>query len=269
MDDGRFASVLPKTRVIDEQSDKKGNVPRLISKTLWGRLNEDIRTEILVHLKHFEPPQGFADELWNELSDNLKDKILLATGKESTIKTHYSSNVLKLLFDYSVEVDFDPVINIASIVNALVLTIPFSVISTVNGQYFQSLKSTLDSCSSTGKTWDGHTYDDIFNLYTLTMSTQIFSSICGILCAAIYSTMKPFLGHKRTKWSLVKERILIFLLFVATSAAFMSLLGTMKFILNYFIVAPNDVCAANPKNVYAPGFALVGCTVFIGVYLMH
>ena len=144
------------------------------------------------------------------------------------------SNYRKFYSGEGLEVDeADSVINALALINALVLTIPFGLVTSLDMDYFDNVQALIETCD-TGVDWNDIQLNMIAPLYV--------SVVCSTL-ALVISTLYYFLRSKqyfyhwwksRGKWSVVATTMFTIIAVLTTLTLFATLMGW--YIYNHFFV---------------------------------
>jgi len=156
-----------------------------ISQEVWSILTVELKRKILHEEIKISTPEGISDELWKELDENLKEEILkciknnqkIVNGRKTCLNSRYQSSVYRFFtnFDLS-DFDYDSAINAMSLVSALILTVPFSVSSSFNTDFWQTLQDQIDICT-TGEWNTEGTYEFYYEKVRLYLSGSLYASL--------------------------------------------------------------------------------------------
>lgn len=164
-----------------------------------------------------------------------------------------NSRVLTFFFsDAHVIEDPDSGIGAMVLVCALILTIPYSSFSFLNGQYFLNLQTNIDACSGM-VSFSNETYRAVHRRMTTSLSICMFFSMMGLIISSIYFVFKPLPGKEMARWCRSQGRWLIASLFLVTSLSIAGLMALGVYFLKYVTVLDHDVCVDNSKSIFVPG----------------
>lgn len=266
---------------LKEKDVFKFPVPDCMSDSLWLkviRISKQTGDEKFIHeiyekyLTHM--PVGFNNQnLWDSLDSESKRKLVimaLMTKKrgesglyELNIKDGSltpndprsvsfalgfkyggkNSNVYKFFFDYtSDDVNFDAGVNSMALICALLLTIPFQLVSSVDDTFLGNLKAATLNCSSVS-------FSTVYGNFQGVICVIITGSIIGLLLSTVYYLFKPANPMRVTNSHRVKERLLIMTLFLATVLSVVALLQLSFMLLNYMVILNDDICANNQSII--------------------
>ena len=169
------------------------------------------------------------------MSENLREEKDTSSAMDdqyhgSTWKDYYNwrweiSNCKKFYTGVGLEVEeADSVINALALINALVLTIPFSLLTSLNMEYFDNVQQVIETCD-TGVEWEDIQANMVFPLYV--------SVVCSTL-ALVISTLYYCLRSKqhfyvwwksRGKWSVVATIAFTIVAVFSTLTLFATFMG--------------------------------------------
>jgi hypothetical protein len=253
-----------------------------------------------------QPPEGFFDtELWKalvqgsnlsgDLSEERKEHnrwcdatINRFIAVEDEVKTQacFDSRVLNFFLDCeSSDFDFDTAVNSMALVNALVITIPFGLITSFNKEFWDGLMDQLKECepgdgifselSSRGiKTSDpDRVFDWFYDGFIHDTSTTVFASMCGIILATFYYIFKPGDSAMLTKNGKLRQRLLMLTMFAFTVASITALMLTWIDILESTIRGGNnEMCSKFPSSIRLTngiGVFSIAISCFLAVIYMY
>lgn len=183
----------------------------------------------------------------------------------------YRPRLVKFFLDFDsdegsgVSVD---AINALALINALLLTIPFGIMSLFSAEYINDLYLAVESCP------DGKSI--VFNhgvyVYVLNnLAACLYGSLCGLMITASYFMLKDNNSNtlkSMTLMSKIKERILLALLFVCTTASIIGLLDCAYII--FAVYCNPNICEFSDlafSNNVTSGI-LLGFSFLFSIYLM-
>ena len=153
--------------------------------------------------------------------------------------------------------DIDSAVNTLAIVSALLVTVPFSVVTAFDYEYWDWLQNV--PCADTIPDMNGQSYDH----YYLTQVIQqlwlsLFSSILGIGLTVFYYMLRPGDPQLFKIWW-PRGRWAVFAIFVSAFIAVMITLTMAGWILNGWYVLSTDTFCDSPGNVpYSRDYATYG-----------
>jgi len=219
-----------------------------------------------------QPPYGFNDkELWKELPGEYKELFLNA---EPLIRhvSPYKWKIFKFILDYKCEdFDFDAGVNSFALISALILTIPFGVVSSVSNGQFTEILNAQESCPD-----DSPLAKSGLDYYRITRSsitqnsaTAAYASMTSLILVMIWYTFKT--KQKLDSWGRLKERILVSMISILTIASIVGVLVLFNNLQTFLDLADKDVCNLFGNDPWGqgaeifPARALTGGMLVIGI----
>jgi hypothetical protein len=257
------ASAIPEVEHPEEQ----------IHLDIWNALKGNLALQEKIAKKALEAvaPKGFDAKVWELLSLEDKKAIKKKLPKQK-IKTIFgfelgTSNVLLFFGDMEGDnFNFDAGINSMSLICALILTIPFGLLGTLDQDHWTKVMSQLAKCP--GGKLRTYGFDDWFMETMNNIACVIYSAMSGLVLSTVYYLFKPKNEAKVSHIDSIKHRVLIFLLFMSTVTCVVGLINTTTDILVLFPVAEDDFCDAPLSKVFIVGIAFVVTAFALGLFLM-
>ena len=141
--------------------------------------------------------------------------------------------------------------NAMSTINALILTIPFSIVSSLNFEYWDALKTNIIDCSDMD-----YDYTEV-NLIT-PLYVCVSSSILSLIFAMMYYFLRPkehFADwwRYRGKWSVAMTLLLTVIAVVVILTIFATLMG-------WYVSSSDGICESWEKNIgrYRAAYSFIG-----------
>lgn len=167
--------------------------------------------------------------------------------------------------DMSVE-DFDNSVNAMALVCAVILTIPYQLMSTLGFQYFDWLREQLSACpGGQAQGYDFNTGLIAFREYVLCCS---YSSICGMILSTFYYMFKRTDSQHLAQWK-KKARQLVLVLFVCTCFSIISLVATSNFFLAWYFIGSGMICTSNALPYVGPACGAAFIVLVIAICLVY
>jgi hypothetical protein len=163
----------------------------------------------------------------NNKNDNSNNEIV--TFWDSDINTYVTyrinnSNLKKYYLGRGLSIEeADEVVNSFALINALVLTIPFSILASYSDSFWDWLNENNDQC-------DGNSYQKVADLLLNTLYATAYSSMTSLIIAILYYILRPknkeyfkiWYGH--AKWA-------IFIMFFMTATGIIIIIIIMIIII--------------------------------------
>ena len=241
------------------RSDKMPDPPDAISIELWRKVKEraeashnasghgkkerdpaKVLNDIAEFANDFQPPTGFGDpELWKVIVEGTKASMteeqrlehnaickniharFLDAERHAKAAPFCSSRVVNFFLDYnSTDFNVDSAVNAFALVNALILTIPFGIITSLDHEWIAALKEAVRACpddSTAMKYMSGYTLittgNDLFTkVYTdlvTRLSGSVYFSMMGLILSTLYYIFSPSDKSVLTINGSIRQRILI------------------------------------------------------------
>jgi hypothetical protein len=228
----------------DLSPDLKANV----SKELWVKLSQKDK-EVLSKLTH---PDGISESLWDKLDDDTKLSIKKSSGpltgiyvKPRTWKERWKdkwnrSTLKKYVTGDGIEKEcVDDAINMFSLINALGLTLPVTVIASLGYSFWNWLQDTAKA-NCPEKDIFGALYWDFVLRFTV-----VIACFCASLCIGLlYFFLRPH-DDPRThddefkRWWLAGGRYSLLMLVLLTVASSVTIFMTLNYMVKYISLIIN------------------------------
>lgn len=155
--------------------------------------------------------------------------------------------------------EFDPGVNAMALLCAVILTIPFQMMSAMGNNYLDWLLEEFATCKDK-TTNDQYTFVKVFTVYRISLSVCIFSAICGmILCTFFFLFKRKNLIQYRDWRS--KARTMVTIIFMFTCLSIFSLMLFTVFVVTYYFLGTNCLCEYSVKHYTVPA-VILSCLVF-------
>lgn len=198
------------------------------------------------------------DKLGGNKADEEED------DKEETIWERICDNTLRDMFigkDVTAE-DIDNVVNTLTLMNALILTIPYGIMASTNFEYWDWVESTLAGCPDSE-----FTYDQDFSQFNNAFHTVVYSAITALLVAMVYYLLRPRKESKFKKWWKHARYVFIIML-GATVVSCVGLVATSAWLFSWYIIPTSKLCTFSAKYSLGAGVAAISICVVISMFLM-
>lgn len=162
--------------------------------------------------------------------------------------------------------DADTLVNAFSLVAALVLTVPFSMVTALGSDYWDWLKANLKTCGI------GSGNEDYFSSYaylTNALNATVYSAILCLLLAVTYYILRPKDKHFGVWWRTGKLAVLgMFFTLISSVISGLVVFGSFC---GFYAAGTEELCDVkkyeNPVN-FITAAVIVLSTWFIGILLM-
>ena len=150
------------------------------------------------------------------------------------------SNVAKYTSGENLNVeDADNVMAQLSVVNTLILTIPYGIIGNLNYEYFDWLQETIEDCDNMD--WETLAWNMVAPLYT-----TVTASVLAVVLTVLYYMFRPknifrTWWHYRGKYSVGFTMLLTVIATLSTLTLFASLMG-------WYSSATSELCVTQAIN---------------------
>jgi hypothetical protein len=164
--------------------------------------------------------------------------------------------------------DPDAAISAMTLVCALTLTIPFSIMSYMNGTFFTDLKATLSNCPAGIGSSAKDSYDTVFRSMQQALWACVMCSIMGLTLSSVYYVFQPLPGKDLDGWCRNQGRVLFTSLIIVTMCAIVALLVLSSYLFTYYTVPTDDVCTYTAEYLFNPGAICLILTFVIAMWCM-
>ena len=183
------------------------------------------------------------------------------------------SNLRKFYFGLGLDVEeADGTVNTLTLVNALVLTIPYSLIGSLSMSYWDQLRSAFDEqCGDTDHSAYNFTYLEIVSrLYGV-----VFSSVTSMCVACFYYILRPKDDEIFPKWW-KRGKYTIGFIFLGCVASVSSVLIMLSSLVPYYSNSTDNICNttifAGINNKYRQysqaGYFIIVIVMIVSILLM-
>jgi len=195
----------------------------------------------------------------------LKRQPTMITGRMSMFN---GTGLTKLLIDDLDKVnheDFDAGVNAMALLCALLLSVPYAVVDTIDNIHLAWLQKALDKCKADHETMR---YSRIYALYRGSFLSTVYMSIGGMILATFYFLFKRTNEEDYKLWRR-KARLLVTTLFFFTALAICSLLVMTNTYFNYFLLSDSENICDNNSSIYmVPGLLAATLSFTWSFYLI-
>lgn len=218
----------------------KGDVDKLyiVLESLTKAL-EDIKDKV-------KPPPEEKEKASETWVDRWKDNQLrdMFVGKEVTCE------------------DIDTVVNTLTLVCALILTIPYGVMTSADHSYWDNIELTLSECESTK-----FTYEQDFRLFSGGFNTIIYSNIAVLIMAVLYYLLRPKDEVKFRKWWKY-ARYVIMMMMLGTVCSIVCLVIASAWLFSWYIIPNSKLCTYSAKTDVIAGIVVIVFCAAVSFFCM-
>ena len=204
---------------------------------------------------------AFSDSI-SSISEKLAEKTNEAPSTEKqTLYERINDNNLRDMFVGKdvVSEDVDSVVATLTLMNALIITIPYGLMGNLSKDFWDWVQTTLDACPTTK-----FKYSASFESFKNAFSSVIYSSIACLVMAMLYYLLRPKQVGKFRAWWKTARYVVIFLL-CGTVTAVVSLIAISCWMFAWYVIPSNEYCDYSSQNQNIIGIAFV--VVFNGLSL--
>lgn len=244
--------------------------PEWMADAIWREIDANDKLK-LSSIRNISPPEGIelSQEAWNFIPLDLKDVIVSSYDKTQTkAGKEKKNNVYSFFFEKDTSIErVEGAVNNMALINALLLTIPFAFMTSLNSDYYTSLKDALSHCQGRQTHW-GATADSVYAYQLTYMSCSIYSCIVALILAIVFLIFKTENVSMSQK---IKIRVLVTFLFITTVSTFVALLNLVGSIFDFYMADLSEVCESSFGNggKYGwPGNAAATLGFLFAVYIM-
>ncbi len=160
--------------------------------------------------------------------------------------------------------DYDAGVNAMALLNALVLSVPYTIMKHMDAEQLLWMRLKLSLCEP-GQ--NSATYKGIYTLFRGSFLASLYMAISGMILSTFYFLFKRTKQEDYKIWR-PKARILVTSLFFATVLAFCSLILMTNIYFNYYLLSSNEpICNNDSLKYVAPGLAVAAFSFTWAFYL--
>jgi hypothetical protein len=156
----------------------------------------------------------------------------------------------------------DNVVNTLTLMNALILTIPYSLMSNMNYDYWDQVIISLDNCSERVATFESD-----FAIFKNSFNAVVYSAMASLIMSLIYYLLKPKNLAKFRKWW-KQARYVIIMMLCGTVCSVVSLVAVSCWLFAWYNLPSDQLCEYNSQTNNIVGIAVLIFTSAITFYLM-
>jgi predicted membrane channel-forming protein YqfA (hemolysin III family) len=158
--------------------------------------------------------------------------------------------------------EVDNVVNTVTLMNALILTVPYGIMTAANFEYWDWVESTLDACPSTK-----FSYHQDFRTFSSTFNAAVYSTICVLIMAMFYYLLRPKDDTKFRHWW-KSTRYVVILMLIGTITAVVSLVAVSNWLFSWYMIPTSKLCTYSATSQNIVGIIMIVLTALPSLYLM-
>lgn len=174
--------------------------------------------------------------------------------------------------------DADSIVNTMALVGALILTIPFGIIGSLNTGFWDALRDTMSAAKCPPILGDERAdFDTIYKNIVQTLCVLVYMAMGSLLMSVVYYTVRPSDDDEFDEWW-PKGRWAVGFIFACTVSGVVCTFCLFNYLVpaQWFVAGTPEVCAStNYKNVHEYYSSVVGgmvpiivLVVLLGFYLL-
>lgn len=153
--------------------------------------------------------------------------------------------------------EVDDVVNALSVVNALILTIPFSTITSLNNSYWDWLRQNIISCDSS------ELFHEEYQKLLISLYGSAYSSMVCVLIAVMYYILRPDNRYFDEWWARAKWAVVIIALGTALSIGFiLTMFGSLTAL---YATDTLSLCNTITENATKYNGSVIVLTIICGI----
>lgn len=169
--------------------------------------------------------------------------------KISTVRVLYVENQLTTQ-------QADSIVNTITLLNALLLTIPFSIVGSLNNSYWDWLEVSINKCTVAPFDWHS-----VYDKFQNAIFASVYPTLISLVLAVLYYLLRPEEPTVfRIWWKRSKGVIIITM--INTIVSIISILTLLGYLVNYFVNSTAFLC-----NVLDPSVNHELASNFIAIIL--
>lgn len=222
--------------------------PAWLPRHMWDSLDE--QQKIQIEKDHMNlPAAGIPMDIWQSLSAGSK-KIIRELDEQDRERNREKNLVAAFFctfYDITAMEKLGVAVSTLAVVNALLLTIPFSLMGNLNEKFFSDLETKISQCQSIDPGYYQYIKDSP-NMIKTVLASSMYSGITGILLSGLYTTFSPNKNDYETMslYQIKKQRVLGFMLFAVTFVTYASVCFLANDMFDFY--ATNNVCYTQGAN---------------------
>lgn len=166
--------------------------------------------------------------------------------------------------------EIDSVLTTFTIVNALLLWLPFNMIGYLGFQFWDWFQNTLDYCPNTVTV-----YLEVYNSMENALFINLFGSICGIIISIVYFICRPTDVERFHKWW-KRGRWGVLLNMIFTLMSIVGIMTNFTLMTTSYMNSSSNLCASystqanqeHYQSAYSTAFIVLGLSIALSFLVM-
>lgn len=248
-----YSQLLLVSRMSQRVHAMEGNEVREFASEKGAGVKNQISPE---EFKTFKEQLSEMCKTLNAMNEKLVDQERVELDAPETLWERIKDNTLRDMFvgkDVTSD-DVDNVVNTLTLMNALILTIPYGLMASASHDYWDWVETTLEACPDTK-----FTYDQAFTVFSNSFNAVVYSTISVLVMAMAYYLLRPRTDVKFQKWWKNARYVLIIML-IGTITSCVSLIAISAWLFSWYIVPTSQYCTYTAQTQALVGiFIIVAC----------
>lgn len=158
--------------------------------------------------------------------------------------------------------DIDSVVNTLTLVCALILTIPYGVMTSADHSYWDNVEDILSQCEV-----KKFTYDQAFKPFSGGFNSIVYSNISVLIMAVLYYLLRPKDDAKFRKWWKYARYILMMMM-LGTVCSVVCLVIASSWLFSWYIIPNSKLCTFSAKTDVTAGIIVIGFCALTSFFCM-
>ncbi len=198
----------------------------------------------------------------NEKLNNVEEKNIKET-KQTTWERIKDNTLRDMFIGHEVTSDdIDNVVSTLTLMNALILTIPYGIMSSADNQYWDWMEDTLKACVKTK-----FKYADNFVLFSDSFNAVVYCTIADLLIAMVYYLLRPKSDKKFRAWW-KSARYVILMLLSGTAISVISLVAVSAWLFSWYMIPTSKLCTYSAASQTTTGVIVISVVFLLSIFLM-
>jgi hypothetical protein len=160
--------------------------------------------------------------------------------------------------------EVDSVVNTLTLMDALILTIPYGLMSSADMSYWDNVEEVLNNCYAT--VGSKFRMQDDFLLFKNSCNAVIFSSMASLLMAVVYYLLRPKGAAFQVWWK--RARYVIIMILIGTISAVVSLVAVSLWLFAWYIIPTSRFCNYSSQQANIVGIVVMSFCFIVSCFLM-